>query len=319
MVFFINPVYKHYNSAVNVDVHQHVWTEPFVEALGRRARLPFVRRDGGVCVVHVAGEMPSMIDLEAEAPARRRALLEVDGLDCAMVALSSPLGIEALPRTEALGLIEAHLAGVAALGEGFGAWGPLALDGLRADDVDELLDRGCIGVSLPAGALSPPDALEALAPVLARVEEREAALFIHPGPGLGQRAPEVSLHDPIWWPALTRYVAEMQAAWISFTAVGRRSHPRLRVVFAMLAGGAPLLSERLAARGGPAIDLTSPLSFYDSSSYGPVAIDAMAQRVGPAQLIYGSDRPVVEPSASNANAALLGNAAWLAPMAKVAA
>ena len=44
----------------------------------------------------------------------------------------------------------------------------------------------------------------------------------------------------------------MQAAWLTFATHGRRELPRLRVVYAMLAGGGPLLSERLATRGGPA-------------------------------------------------------------------
>jgi hypothetical protein len=35
--------------------------------------------------------------------------------------------------------------------------------------------------------------------------------------------------------------------------------------------------------------------FYDTSSYGPRAVRAMARIVGPEQLVYGSDRPVVEP------------------------
>jgi hypothetical protein len=63
----------------------------------------------------------------------------------------------------------------------------------------------------------------------------------------------------------------------------------------MLAGGAPLLSERLAARRGPPIELRDPLTFYESSSYGPVAIEAMADLVGARQLVYGSGRPVIEP------------------------
>jgi hypothetical protein len=183
-----------------------------------------------LCVVHVAGETPSAIDLDAEQPARRRALLERDGLDRALVALSTPLGIEALARPQAQALIDAHLAGVAALGEGFGSWGPLALDGIAPRDVDIALARGCVGVSLPAGAFAPPHLPRPLDDVLAQIEARAATLFVHPGPGLAHRPSEVSLDDPLWWPGLTRYVAQMQEAWLSFTATVRRAHPALRVV-----------------------------------------------------------------------------------------
>ena len=299
-------------ATMNVDIHQHHWSEPLVEALERRERLPFIRRDGGICVVYAAGEAPSVLDLDAEAIGRRRALLHDDGLDRALIAISSPLGIEALPRAEAEELIDAYLVGVSALGDGFAAWGPLPLDGMCADDVDEVLGRGSVGISLPAGAFS-PDSIDALDPVLVRVEQRGAPLFIHPGPGLGQRPPETSLRDPLWWPALTTYVAQMQAAWLSFNSIARRTHWQLRVVFAMLAGGAPLLSERLVARGGPSVELTSPLSFYDTSSYGPAAIEAMAARVGKAQLLFGSDRPVVEPLRTHLDTMLRGNAALLVP------
>ncbi len=113
--------------------------------------------------------------------------------------------------------------------------------------------------------------------------------------------------QPAWWPALTDYVAQMQAAWLAFACAGRRERPDLVVVFAMLAGGAALLSERLASRGGPEIDLSDPLTFYDSSSYGPAAIDAMALRVGSSQLVYGSDRPVIEPVCTGRDAVLRAN------------
>jgi 6-methylsalicylate decarboxylase len=295
-----------------VDVHQHCWTEPLVEALERRQALPFVRRSGPLCMVHVAGETPSAVDLEAERPAQRRALLQRDGVDHALIAISSPLGIEALPRAEADELAAAHLDGVAALGESFAAWGPLALEGICAADVDAVLERGCVGVSLPAGALSEPAGLELLQPVLSRVEALEVPLFVHPGPGLAERQPEPSLCDPLWWPALTRYVAQMQQAWLALSAIARREHPTLRVVYAMLAGGAPLLSERLLARGGPAVDLASPFDFYDTSSFGPLAVEEMARRVGSAQLLYGSDRPVIEPFASGRDTELRENASWLA-------
>ena len=303
---------------MRVDVHQHLWTEPLIEALERRSRLPFARRDGRLCTIHLGGESPSVVDLESERPERRIALLERDGIDRALIALSSPLGIEALPRAEARLLIDAHLDGVHAIGEPFSAWAPLALDGLCAADVDAALERDCVGVSLPAGALAPPSSIDRLSPVFDRLEQLELPLFVHPGPGLGWHHGDCSLVDPLWWPALTIYVAQMQAAWLAFAALARRAHPRLRVVFAMLAGGAPLLSERLQARGGPDCDVRDPNCFYDTSSYGPVAVEAMARRVGAEQLLYGSDRPVVEPVRNGREAILGENAEWITARAEVA-
>jgi hypothetical protein len=87
----------------------------------------------------------------------------------------------------------------------------------------------------------------------------------------------------------------MQAAWFAFLHAGRPSHPRLRVLFAMLAGGAPLQLERYAARRGVPAPDPDALAFYDTSSYGPRMIGAMAEAIGGAQLVYGSDRPVVDP------------------------
>jgi 6-methylsalicylate decarboxylase len=280
---------------MKVDSHQHIWTEPLLDALERRERLPLVRRDGGVTVLHSAGELPYVIDVEAEAPARRAARVRDDGLDLAVIAISSPIGIEALPRGEALPLIDAHLHGVLALGPEFAAWGPIAVDGAEADDVDGLLERGCVGVSLPAGALAGPQWLERIGEVLERVERRAVPLLVHPGRAPGQHVHAADLDEPLWWRPLTEYVSQMQAAWLTFASLGRREHPDLKVVFTMLAGGAPLQSERLAVRGGPLVDLQDPNSFYETSSYGPVAVETMARRVGAAQLVYGSDRPVVEP------------------------
>jgi len=88
---------------------------------------------------------------------------------------------------------------------------------------------------------------------------------------------------------MTSYVAQMNAAWHAFVAFARPEHPRLRVVFALLAGGAPFHLERLAARGGPAERAHDPLLFYDTSSYGPRAIDTAARFVGVDQLVHGSD------------------------------
>ena len=44
----------------------------------------------------------------------------------------------------------------------------------------------------------------------------------------------------------------------------------------------------------PAGGVHDPLLYYDVSSYGPRALEAMLRVVGGQQLVYGSDRPVVE-------------------------
>jgi hypothetical protein len=106
----------------------------------------------------------------------------------------------------------------------------------------------------------------------------------------------------------------MQAAWLAVVTWARPAFPRLRVCFAMLAGLAPLQAERLASRGGGA-DLRDPHVFYDTSSYGPAAIAAMAAAVGADALVHGSDRPVVvpDPGADALTPVRARNAARLLP------
>jgi 6-methylsalicylate decarboxylase len=299
------------SSPTKADVHQHIWTEPFLDALAGRDRLPFVTRSDQAAIVHCAGEQAYAIDLTTENPACRTRLVEDDGLDLALIAPSSPIGLEALPGDEARELIAAYLLGIESLGSAFGAWGPVALDRADPGDVDDVLAHGCIGITLPAGALAGPEELDHAEPLIARAAELDAPVFIHPGPGLRRATRDASLTEPVWWAAMTDYVAQMQAAWLAFATLGRRRHPRLRVLFALLAGGAPLLSERLAVRGGPPIELRDPATFYETSSFGSGAIEAMSELVGADQLVYGSDRPVVEPPATDWDAILQSNAARL--------
>jgi predicted TIM-barrel fold metal-dependent hydrolase len=283
------------------DVHQHLWSEPLVAALQARRELPFVRREHGLSVLYLVGERPYVIDLESERASRRAAQVREDGLERALVCLSSPLGIESLPRRQATPLLDAYHDGALRLGAPFGVWGAIALDPADPDDVDALLERGCVGLSLPAGALASVDGLARLHEVLARLERAGAPLFVHPGPGprsataRASSIGEASLADPLWWAALTRYVSDMKAAWLAFLSAGRAEHPRLRVIFSMLAGLAPLHAERLCSRGGPSVADADPLIFYETSSYGPAAARQIADVAGARQLLYGSDRPVADP------------------------
>jgi predicted TIM-barrel fold metal-dependent hydrolase len=277
------------------DIHQHLVTEPVIGALASRPEAPCARRDGHGWVLKIAGERDSGLDPGASDPAGRAELVRRDGVDRALICLSSIIGIEALSRAEAEPLLDAYAEGAAAMPEEFGWWAAVCVSDPDPAELDARLDAGACGLSLPAGALSGARQLDHSAPLLERLEQRDMPLMVHPGPGPAAvtRAPEE--RDPAWWPALTTYVADMSRAWHAFIALGRPQHPRLRVVFAMLAGLGPLHVERLTARGGSGSLAIDGDVFFDTSSYGPQAIDALVRAQGIDQIVYGSDRPVVEP------------------------
>ncbi|MBE2315248.1 amidohydrolase family protein [Solirubrobacter sp. CPCC 204708] len=268
-----------------IDIHQHLWPDAFLSSLARRTAPPRLKRDGHGWWLELAGDAPARFNPADHDPAARV------GFDRVVVAPSLPLGVEALPEAEAL--LEDFHSGVLALGAPFTLWASPARPAL----VDELLKAGAAGIALAGRELVD----ERWAPALERLAEAGKPLFVHPGPASG---------SPAWLPALTDYVAEMHAAWHAWAAYGRPRHPRLRVIFAMLAGLAPLHAERLAARGGPSDAVHDPLTFFDTSSYGPRAIDAMVRVVGVDRLLYGTDVPVVAPS----DLAPLGEAALHALM-----
>jgi len=288
------------SAMLRTDIHQHLWPEPLIAALTLRREPPLLRRSADGWILRLRDEPECRFDAADHDPAARATALARDGMQRALLAISSPLGIEALPRDEAAPLLQAHNTSLLALGRPFGVWGAVSLHPPRTADVDDLLDAGAVGISLPAGALAGPRGLDRCGGLLERLERRDAPLLVHPGPGpwrAWRAQPYAEDTAPGWWPAMTRYVADMNAAWHAFAAFGRPQHPRLRVVFAMLAGGAPLHGERLAARGGPAEAITDARAFYDTSSYGARTTDAVVRCVGIDQLVYGSDRPVVDPPA----------------------
>jgi predicted TIM-barrel fold metal-dependent hydrolase len=268
---------------MRVDIHQHLWPEPLLEALSRRSERPCIRRGREGWTLRIDGEAEAPLDLADHDPDRRAALADADGIDLALVALSPPLGIEALPRAQAEPLLRAYHDGVAELPGRFGAWAALEPD---PDALSRRLDQGFVGVCVPADALDGPEGLTRLGPVLETLERRGAPVLIHPGPAAGRPTAR-----PPWWQGMTGYVAAMQRAWHAFAVWGRAAHPRLRACFAMLAGLAPLHRERLLARGGSPV--SDPDVFLDTSSYGPRAVDAVLREVGVDRLVHGSDRPVI--------------------------
>lgn len=273
--------------APRIDIHQHLWPEPLLDGLARRSEPPMLVRHRAGWTLRAPGEPEFPFEPGDHDPQRRADQVYADGLDLALIAPSTPLGIEALPPAEAEPLLEAYHAGVAALPAQFGAWAAVSLSAPDAGALAHRLEAGFVGACVSASALAGPAGFEHLGPVLEVLERQGAPLFIHPGPPTG----EPSAGIPPWWSAMTEYVGAMQTAWHAVAVWGRSRHPRLRVCFAMLAGLAPLQRERLTARGAEA--RTDENAFLDTSSYGPRAIDAVLREVGVDRLVHGSDRPVI--------------------------
>ena len=279
------------------DIHQHLWPDALLSSLARRTVAPRLRRDGREWLLELEGDAPAPFDPRDHDLAPRAALAEADGLQRVVVAPVAParhrVAAVGRPRRCSTPSIAACSRRARRSSCG-GAW-CWAIP-LRAR-VESLLDAGAVGLSLPAGALSGPAGIERLGPALEALSASAAPLFIHPGPAAG---------SPAWFPALTAYVAEMSTAWHAWAQWGRPAHPRaagrLRDARRAWRRCTPSGSPRAAA---PAEAVHDPLTAFDTSSYGPKAIDAMLRVVGVDRLLYGSDRPVIEP----AGLAALGAAA----------
>ena len=231
---------------MHVDIHQHVWPDVLVEELRRRSQPP--RLDGWTLLT--SGEPPFAVNPADHDVGRRAAQAARDGVGRVVIGLSSPLGIEYLVPEDAEPLLDAYHHGVTELGAPFAGWAAACLTVIDAPGLAKQLDRGFVGLQLPATAVADEPGYRWCSPLLDVLAERDLPLFIHPGPAAGAGA-----GGPAWWAALVPYVQQLHAAWFAFRAYGRPAYPRLRVCFTALAGLGPLHGERLAARGG-----TDPLA-----------------------------------------------------------
>jgi hypothetical protein len=263
---------------MRTDVHQHLWPPAFLAALRARRRPP--RLVGWE--LELPGERPWVLDPRDHDVAERAALAAADGDECVVVAPSAALGLDRLPAPEAGELAAAWLDGALALPPPFRCWAaPSEPAALRA-----ALGHGAVGLEAAADVMAAEDGLDRLAPLLDVLEERGAALLVHPGPAGGAAGPG----RPPWWAPVVAYVGQLHAAWWAWVAQGRARWPGLRVCFAALAGLAPLHAERHRSRGGEPLAV-DPLTFVETSSYGARAIDAVGRALGIDVMCHGSDRP----------------------------
>lgn len=256
------------------DLHQHLWPEPFVEALKRRSEPPAL-----------AGEVLSTpegrfeLDLAEHELERRLQTLDRDEIDVAVVSLQTSLGLERLHAPEREELEETWTSGIREV-VGSSAGRLLAF-------APSVAREGFAGVSIGSSVLSD---LERATPLLDSAQAASVLVFVHPDAG---RTADAS--RPPWWDWVTGYPARMQEAYLTWLAFGRERWPDLRVLFAMLAGGGPFQLERLARRGIDVRSALDPSTYFDVSTHGRRAIELCIETFGVGQLVYGSDTPVVDP------------------------
>jgi 6-methylsalicylate decarboxylase len=253
------------------DVHQHLWPPSFVEALTRRTDPPLIRGDE---LVLAEGRYPA--DLHAHELDARLALLDSSHIDVAVVSLQPTLGLQSLEPVERDELEQAWEEGILELA---------AATGERLRPLSPRAPRpGFAGASTGADAF---DDLDALAPLLDALRG-SGLLFVHPVAG---SAPE----GHRWWAPVVDYTSQMQRAYFGWLADGQARWPDVTVVFAILAGGAPVQLERLGCRADAPVEAAHGNVFLEISSYGQRAIRLCAEAHGAGQLVFGSDAPVVDP------------------------
>jgi hypothetical protein len=261
-----------------IDFHQHVWPDGFRRALERRTTPPYLRSRR--LVLPRGGT--SELDPAAYAPEARIAELDRNGLQRAVVSL--PPTIEAHPE-----LVDAwHEEALALERSSDGRLVPLASEEAHA---------GFRGAIVAAPSL---EDLDAVAPLLTRLEEQGQLAFVHP-------AAAAPVEQP-WRTSGVAYTNQMLQAYASWLAGGAQRWPHLRVVFALLGGGAAFQVERFIRRG---LDPRMPFAaniWFETSSYGERALELTLQTFGAGRLVFGSDAPIDKVSEARTAVSRFGSA-----------
>jgi hypothetical protein len=249
------------------DLHRHLWPDALVDALRARTSPPCLR-DGTL----VLADGEHALDPAGYGVDSCLAALDRDGIDVAVVSCPPTLGIEALDDPEPL---------LAAYHDGVQEAMARSSGRLRAFSMHRP-EPGFVGTTVAASALLD---LDGAAPLLDELERGGGVLFVHPGPASPAR--------DAWWNACVGYTAQMQAAYAVWLRQGVERWPDLRVLFAILAGGAPIQLERFRSRGFDVRRAQRPNIYLDTASYGRRALELCLATYSSRTLVLGTDEPVI--------------------------
>lgn len=259
--------------------------------LGGRSTPPYLRND-----MLTTGEGSFRVDLESNRLERRLAALDRAGIDVALISLQPTLGIDSLPSADRSSLVAAYHDGIAELV----AASDHRLRSLAAGEFVAGFDGVCVGAS----RLVDPGGLD---DVLGPLQHADGILFVHP-----DRVSPPAARAPAWWTAVAEYTADVQAAYLAWVEHEAGRWHELRVVFALLAGGAAFQLERLESRGLDTRRFTSANVYLETSSYGRRSIELSLAAFGVGRIVHGSDYPVIDPERTMSVIRGLGDAAFTA-------
>ena len=165
-----------------------------------------------------------------------------------------------------------------------------------AADLAVHLQAGFAGLSLPSEAIASPAGLSIAARRSRRLLERAGRpLFVHPGPAPWTRPEPADPRLPAWWTPLAQYPAWSLRAFATWRALGADVYTGLRVVFAIMAGGAPFLEGRWRTFTGLAGSIDRNV-FLDTASCQRLDLELALAAYGAEQIVLGTDIPVIDPA-----------------------
>jgi 6-methylsalicylate decarboxylase len=273
----------------------------FLSALAARHDPPCIHGGRDDMRLELAYEPGCPVSAAAHDPGRRLTLLDACGIDVAVISISTPIGVEALPEDEARPLLDVYHHGVAELvavsGGRLQAFAAACLDAADAGaaDLAGRLRSGFAGLSLPSEALATPAGFDRCALLLETLEAARRPLFVHPGPAPWTRPDPADPRLPAWWTPLAQYPAWSLRAFATWRALGAAAYPRLRVVFAIMAGGAPFLEGRWRTFTGLAGEIDRNV-YLDTASCQRLDLELGLAAYGAEQVVLGTDIPVIDPA-----------------------
>ena len=170
---------------MQADLHQHLLGEPLLEALASRTTAPLTRREGASWVLEVPGERPHPWIPTPRTPPGAPRSWRPTGWIARRSRCPACSVWRACPGTRPTACSPPTTRAWPRCPTRFGRWASVSLLEPSAAAVEAQLEAGAVGLTLPAGALSTPEQVERLAPLLEPLARRERPLFVHPGPGTG--------------------------------------------------------------------------------------------------------------------------------------